>query len=301
MKRFLMALCALGALAIITTAQNAQLPSALASLVDAERTFARTSVEKGIRASFIEFFADDGLHFRPQPVVIKKDFTSRPAPAGPQPFTLNWEPIYADISQAGDLGYTTGPATKTDNPPANKPPTYAYYFSVWKKQTDGSWKVLLDFGTGTPESVDVTKDIAFQAAPLCNWKVENAKRDPAAERLELLELEKELSNVSINRGTVAAYRDYLMDSSRLHRNGLVPVVGKDGILQFLTGKKVKAVSFEPLDAGVSSSSDLAYTYGKYKQLEKPSVKGYFLRVWKRDGQGNWRIVADIASPLPQGL
>ena len=300
MRKLLMVLFVFGALAAIIAAQNAQLPPALASLVEAERTFARTSVEKGIRASFLEFFADDGLHFRPQPVNIKKDFISRPAPAGPQPFTLNWEPIYADVSQAGDLGYTTGPATKTDNAATGKPPTYAYYFSVWKKQTDGSWKVLLDFGTNTPQSVDVTKDVSFQAPPLSNWKPANIEKDPATERLALLESEKALSKASVNRGVVAAYREYLLDASRLHRNGLVPVVGKDAILQFVTGKNVKTVSFEPLDAGVSSSSDLAYTYGKYQQVEKPGESGYFLRVWKRDGEGNWRIVADVATPLPKG-
>jgi len=37
-----------------------------------------------VRSSFTEFFADDGLNFRPQPVNVKEDYRNRPAPPGPR-------------------------------------------------------------------------------------------------------------------------------------------------------------------------------------------------------------------------
>jgi hypothetical protein len=43
--------------------------------------------------------------FRPMAVNGKQWYQQRP----PSPGRLSWEPIYADISAAGDMGYTTGP------------------------------------------------------------------------------------------------------------------------------------------------------------------------------------------------
>jgi len=302
MKRSLATALVLLAFALISFPQDRPLPPALESLVQAERTFARTSVEQGVRSSFTEFFADDGLNFRPQPVNVKEDYRNRPAPPGPQPFVLNWEPIFADISAAGDLGYTTGPVVITDATPEKKPTRYSYYFSVWKKQLDGSWKVRLDFGTGTPEAVDPTKGVSFQAAPRSGWKGGSAKANLEAERQGLLQLEAELSNTSKKSGVAEAYRQYAMDYSRLHRDDLMPVVGKQAMLAFLAEKGTKEYSFETLDGEVAKSADLGYTYGKYESADKTSAaaveKGYFIRVWKRDANGKWKIVADIAKPLP---
>src|SRR6185503_1875363 len=127
------------AFAFLTSAvgQKTKPSPALASLVAAERAFARTSVEKGIRESFLEFFAEDGINFQPHPVKTREAILKRPAPATRPPVVLNWEPAYADISRAGDLGYTTGPYVLTDNSPQKRPPHYGFYFSVWKKQSDG--------------------------------------------------------------------------------------------------------------------------------------------------------------------
>ena len=105
MKKFvstLMVLCVLAALAL---AQKVDRKTDLGSLVEAERAFARASIEKGIRASFIENLADDGILFRPRPVAGKKWMEDHPAPKG----VLTWQPIFADVARAGDMGYTTGP------------------------------------------------------------------------------------------------------------------------------------------------------------------------------------------------
>ncbi|HVQ38324.1 MAG TPA: nuclear transport factor 2 family protein [Pyrinomonadaceae bacterium] len=303
MNKSLPRLLALVTLVSIGISQGKKLPLDLDSLVEAERAFARTSVEKGVRASFTEFFADDGLNFRPAPVNVKEDYRNRPAPPGPQPFTLDWKPIFADISQAGDLGYTTGPIVITDQRPDRKPTSYSYYFSVWQKQSAGDWKVKLDFGTSTPDSVDVTRDVSFKAGLSSGWKLGKTIPNLENERAGLLKLEQELSKDSMSKGIAEAYRQYLMDYARLHRDNLVPLVDKDAILSFLTGKGSSSFLFEPIDAGIASSADLGYTYGKYERVEqatpKPILeKGYFLRVWKRDSVGKWRIVADIASAVP---
>jgi hypothetical protein len=109
MKRFVSLL--LPALFFTTGAFSQEKKSALDAIVEAERAFARTSVEKGIRDSFIEFFAEDGINFQPHPTKTREAYAKQPV--NDLSYTLNWHPVSADVSQAGDLGYTTGPYTLT--------------------------------------------------------------------------------------------------------------------------------------------------------------------------------------------
>src|SRR5881392_3237780 len=90
-------------------AQKARQKSALESMVDTERAFARMSREQGIRPSFMAFIADDGILFRPTAVKGKQWMTEHPVPPSDKHPLLSWQPIFADIARAGDLGYTTGP------------------------------------------------------------------------------------------------------------------------------------------------------------------------------------------------
>ena len=60
----------------------------------------------------------------------------------PDPTTapsLVWWPNWAGISKSGDLGFTTGGVevggARTD-----------HYFTIWRRQADGSWKWVYDGG-----------------------------------------------------------------------------------------------------------------------------------------------------------
>ncbi|MDE3182533.1 MAG: DUF4440 domain-containing protein [Bacteroidota bacterium] len=61
--------------------------------------------------------------------------------------TISWKPVNAEIAQSGDIGYTWGNwkfSTKDTT-------YYGNYFTAWKKQKDGTWKVTLDGGNNTPK------------------------------------------------------------------------------------------------------------------------------------------------------
>lgn len=62
-------------------------------------------------------------------------------------FSIDWRPVIADAAQSGDLGYTIGTAeihfTGKDGKIETRP---GKYLTVWKKQKDGSWKVVADLG-----------------------------------------------------------------------------------------------------------------------------------------------------------
>jgi uncharacterized protein (TIGR02246 family) len=64
---------------------------------------------------------------------------------------LTWAPQYVDVAASGDLAYTYGTyefhSVGKDGKPAVE---YGKYATVWKKQKDGQWKVVLDTGNPSP-------------------------------------------------------------------------------------------------------------------------------------------------------
>lgn len=267
---------------------------ALTGLANAERAFAKMSVEKGIRDSFIANFADDGINFTPHPTNTREAYSKRPAPPSPPPITLNWSPVYGDIAQSGELGYTTGPFLITDNSPAKRPAQHGMYSSIWKKQADGSWKVLVDLGIQLNAAV-APLEAPFQSAP--QWKVKIAKPNAADSLANLLKADRAFFASSVKSAT-DAWRKLLSDDARIHRNGLFPLVGKQSFLPWVE-KQTAAIAGEPIKADVAASSEFGYSYGKYELKTDKPEKGYYVRVWKLDGKGNWRIVFDVTSPLPE--
>jgi ketosteroid isomerase-like protein len=57
----------------------------------------------------------------------------------------------------------------------------------------------------------------------------------------------------------------------------------------------------PIKSDVAQSDDLGYTYGSYEMKLAGTdkiEKGYYIRVWKRDAGGKWKLVLDTFSPIP---
>jgi len=117
-------------------------------LLELDREFAKLSVEKGANESFMTYIDDDCVLLRPNrtPVLgrqkIEEMFSSPDTS-----FTLNWEPLYADIARSGDLGYTYGIyKVEMDSPEGKLVTKEGTYVTIWKKGQDGKWKFVLDTG-----------------------------------------------------------------------------------------------------------------------------------------------------------
>jgi len=58
---------------------------------------------------------------------------------------LRWVTSKVEVARSGDLAYDTGAYTLTKNDASGNPvTTKGKYLVVWKKQTDGQWKVIED-------------------------------------------------------------------------------------------------------------------------------------------------------------
>jgi ketosteroid isomerase-like protein len=279
-------------------AQDNQISSTLSSLFEAERAFAKHCGEVGIRASFLEFFADDAIVFRPHPVKYKEAVKDRPAPPNPLAFALEWEPIFGEVSAAGDMGYDTGPSVFIDKTAEKPAPQYGFFFSVWKKQADGNWKVVLDVG-GAETKAPYTGSREAKTAPAMKKKAANAKVNVEAERANLLNAERAFLKSAQTAGMAKAFVQHLSRDARVHRNGVHPILGQEAIALFLA-KTSFIPTWEPMFADVAQSGDLGYTYGSYelKEANAASEKGYYARIWKRVANDQWQVVLDTTSPLP---
>lgn len=277
-------------------AADAPMPADQAAMVAAERDFVKLAAERGFRDSFYHYFSPDGIAFGPHPFRTRLALARQPS--SPGPMGAVWAPVWGDISQAGDLGWNTGPLLFEARPAQNRPERHGMFFSVWKKQADGTWRVVLDLGSDTPGPV-----VALDAPYQTSWRQvagRPAVVDVAQAAAELLAVERELLADMQAGSTGQAYARRLADDARVHRPGDMPIVGRAALDGWLAGQS-QSQGGSPLAAEVARSGDLGYAYGSYQGGGDRPAAGYYARVWKRDAAGNWRIVLDTVSPLPAGV
>jgi len=260
------------------------------SLAASELAFAKRSVEQGMRAAFIEYFADDGINFAPDPGNTRARYRARPEAI--EPFILDWHPAIAAVARAGDLGFTTGPYAITGRAPAVRELAQGMFFSVWRRQPDGDWRVIVDGGAPTRAPVP---DAAFGEDP--QPLISIAKAAGAAGQKTLFELEAQ--PLFGEPAAANGYAALLADEARLVIGPAPPALGRDAIVALLAERQLK-FRWETLAAGVSRSDDLGYSYGRLHLLAaREKMTGHYVHVWMRDRGGHWRIVAELML-LPEG-
>ena len=209
-----------------------------------------------MRAAFIEYFADDGVNFAPDPGNTRARFRARPEAI--EPFVLDWHPAIAAVARAGDLGFTTGPYTITGRAPAVREPAQGMFFSVWRRQSDGSWRVIVDGGVPTRAPVP---DAAFGDDP--QPLISIAKAADAGGQKALFDLEAQ--PLFGEPAAANGYAALLADEARLVIGPTPPALGRDAIVAQLAERELK-FRWETLAAGVSRSDDLGYSYGRLHLL-----------------------------------
>ncbi len=120
-----------------------------AVLLQADEAFDAARAERGLEG-FASFIAGDVTTIRPnQPIVRgKESFLAGWKEAyGVPGLSVRWKPEVARISDDGTLGFTLGSyhATQTDNGVTKSVGT-GKYATIWRRQSDGSWKVVFDTG-----------------------------------------------------------------------------------------------------------------------------------------------------------
>jgi hypothetical protein len=109
----------------------------LQSLINAERAFAKMASDKNVAEAFLANINDESINIESNGIVKMKTVWSA---RKPDASLLAWQPLFADISSSGDFGYTTGPWDYRAIQ-GTEPIAFGDYVTVWKKQSDGLWKI----------------------------------------------------------------------------------------------------------------------------------------------------------------
>jgi ketosteroid isomerase-like protein len=123
------------------------------TLKQLEAEFMKAAAEKG-SAGYMSYYADDAVEVPNGADFFKgkEAITKTMGFLDDKNNHLTWTPVGADLAASGDLGYTYGTFEFSSKDKDGKPVVdHGKYTSIWKKQKDGSWKVVLDMGNASPQ------------------------------------------------------------------------------------------------------------------------------------------------------
>jgi ketosteroid isomerase-like protein len=279
----------IGIFGVTVSFSQSLLNSSLQSMIDAERSFARLANDSNTRLAFLTYLANDAVTFgNKTPQNGKLQYEK----AAPNESLLVWEPIFAGLSLAGDLGFDTGPwyfkKKRTDETPSY----FGEFISVWKKQIDGKWKLALDLGISHSKPLEEKYNLTIAG----NIGPESLEKGTIPIKDEIMKTENNFIK-QFQEKRALAYSSLIFNESRFFRSGEMPFIGLDSIHEMLNEQDMsKNIEYTLIDGNISSSGDLGYVYGtitiKSKLEKEKTSKTCYQRIWKKE-EGKWKIIIDV--------
>ncbi len=291
-----MRLTAFAATLLIASPVLAQTPDA-APVVAAERAFAADAPSMGIAGSFNKWSVPEAIVIGGgQAQRIGEAYPDGPRPAG-EPL-LEWWPNFAGISRSGDFGFTTGGVALNGQ-------RTGHYFTVWKRQPDGSWKWVYDGGSGASAADVPGPDSEPVILPPGPELLEVGREGqppsgvPASDRAMAAVKAREAAlaeAAAIDQR--AAHLAAMADNGRLYVAPRPPAIGRDAFAAALDGWPA-TFAFGPAEGGAASDyGDLVWTWGTAAWSRDGQARnGHYVRMWQRQEAG-WKIVLAQLIPAP---
>jgi uncharacterized protein (TIGR02246 family) len=150
-----------GLLVMATACTSDTRPADVQAVKDTEAQWLKDTALKD-PVKFASYYAEDALVLSPHmPLIAGRDKIQAGLTtlmADPN-FALTFHATQVEAAKGGDLVYTIGEYARTVSDPVSKQPVTdkGHYLTVWKKQADGTWKVVTDMdnselpGTGVPK------------------------------------------------------------------------------------------------------------------------------------------------------
>ncbi len=253
----------------------------------ADAAFAARAVEVGHHAAFIDYLAEDAVLFRPEAVPGPEWLATHEPASG----RLEWSPAAAAAGCDGTLAVTTGPWRYSNS--SGGEPVAGHYLSIWRRDAQAEWRVVLDHGIDHAEVVPAEQ---LQAAFARFWPHGGAGQCGGREDAAALIAAEERVNAQVARqGWRAAAGHAAGEGALAYRDDAAPgpltALRDDADAAFGPGTTVRTVGtvFEP-------GTDLAVTHGVLRSADGLQ-RALFVRVWARDRR-KWRVVIDMRTPLP---
>ncbi len=288
----------MGGVAIATVDQTDQPERDLDSLIAAELAFSDLSDKDGMRTAFLANLAPQGIVLQPRPLLGRAHYEKIPAD---YPAILTWQPVVAEVSAAGDMGWTSGPYEIRPSRDYEGVPGSGHYVSVWGRKKGEGWKVLLDGGISHPPPEPPARpEIERHLPTVGSWTALSAL-EMTSQRRALVRRDESFSSRVAAVGFMGAYLHEGADDIRIYLEGELPILGKDEI-KVKFAESTGSVTLMPGGSDVSGSGDLGYSYGtgimKESGDKAAEIAFSYLRVWRRAAPDHWRLCLDLLLILP---
>lgn len=154
-KLYLVVITLFYILSVINCTTKSASQDSVNKLISIDKEFSNLSLSSGMATAFITYAAEDviKMNVNQHPVIGKQNLAIVLQSLNPEEFTLTWEPLKAEVD--GNLGYTFGNYVLELNSDTT---LYGNYVSIWRKQSDNTWKFVLDAGSPTPGPTNYSKE-----------------------------------------------------------------------------------------------------------------------------------------------
>jgi len=252
-------------------------------LATAERNFAADAISLGVNHAFAQHLAADAWIFRPYPVPAQDWLRKQPESAS----RLQWGPQYIEIASTGDLAMSMGPWHVDSERDGKAVHVYGHFLSVWQRNPQGRWQVLVDHGASHAE---VAQDMIIQPRNTHAIALAELSTSARAQRLSSLEKTDDVLSHALRNGNAAAtYKRFATADVLMLRDGAIPAPG--AMPDVLKDAKAGLGTAPRRAAGISRSGDLGYTLGGSDTPENAG-RGVYERVWRYNGK-IWQLSADV--------
>ncbi|MBU1101265.1 MAG: hypothetical protein KKA84_12765 [Bacteroidetes bacterium] len=252
----------------------------LEEIIKSEIAFAKLSETTGRKTAFLSNLLDSATVLVPMPAKSIDVYST----VEDLPGQLLWHPEYAEISDDGNIGFTTGPWIFTVNSDEPKK-YYGHYLSIWQRIPERGWKIIFDAGIGYQSEVDLnieTKKFPEIMAP----ETESTR--------ELSQAISSFNDMVLLEGEKGAYNSYLNEYCRVYREGIAPEISRQVQLNQLIDSPFE-YKYTNYTSGVSESEDFGYEFGSLEvnDIHSSLITNYsFCRIWKLVGS-EWKILIDL--------
>ena len=121
------------------------------ALREADQGFAKLAQKSGLAQAFYQFLAPNATVLLPEAQPLEGREVVRIQLSAHAETVSSWQTTGSEISESGDLGFTWGTFESSAKPAgAQIEHTYGKYLSVWKKQPDGNWRIVLHSSNSSP-------------------------------------------------------------------------------------------------------------------------------------------------------
>lgn len=258
--------------------------TAVDHVIQAERAFAARASDTTVQQAFIESIATNAILFRPGPTDGHGALAAQPYPSD---LLLEWAPEWADASLDGEFGYTTGPWTAGRRNDAAAPRAHGVYVTIWRRQADRVWRAILDMGTAGADPADATT-VHTPARPPS--RLDAADSVALARSIHMVD-EDFVEAAAADSAALAAF---VSDETRFLRDGSLPAIGAVSANRAYTVTERSAL-WTRSGFGVSRVGDLGFVFGTWSSPARDSATGAWLRIWRRDAAGDWKLALDAVT------